>query len=125
MLGATDQSIPAIFTTTLALRVVLAVLESLPKRSLLPAQDKECSPEVTRGVVSTAAFGWLLPLLRTGYRKVFAVGDLYPVDDWLRSKPLHETLLEEWEKGRLSIGASFFPDRLGAKPVNAFYTSTQ
>lgn len=113
-----DKTIPAIFTTTLALRLALGLLESVSKRRLALTSQEECSPEVFRGLVSTANFAWLIPLLRTGYRKVFAVGDLYPADDWLKSKPLHEKLQEEWDKGMLSPYYAQSQDRIAPADIS-------
>ncbi|KAH7025269.1 ABC transporter [Microdochium trichocladiopsis] len=98
LLDPGSSAIAALFTTTLVMRLVTAALESFQKGASANIDDKVSTPEAIRGPLSTATFTWLLPLLRGGYRKVFSVNDLYPVDEWLSSKDLHETLQREWEK---------------------------
>jgi ATP-binding cassette, subfamily C (CFTR/MRP), member 1 len=98
MLGAKSNMIPVLFTVSFGMRVVLALLESLHKRNLLIPPHNAASHEKTRGPISTASFAWLFPLLFSGYTKVLRHEELYPLDDWLFSRPLHETLLAAWRK---------------------------
>jgi ATP-binding cassette subfamily C (CFTR/MRP) protein 1 len=92
--------IPAIFTSTLVLRALLLVFECFEKRHLLSPRYRNCSKELTRGAVSNAVFWWLNPLFFKGYKQTLVLQDLYPLEETLLSKPLHEALADAWEKGQ-------------------------
>ncbi|KAF5511663.1 ABC transporter atnG [Colletotrichum siamense] len=95
MLGP-NQTIPAIFTCTLALRAVMILLESTEKRRILVPQHKGYSKEVTSGTFNRSVFFWLTSLFINGYRNILKLEDLYPLDPKLASEPLYKKLADAW-----------------------------
>ncbi|KAI8314010.1 ABC transporter atnG [Colletotrichum sp. SAR11_59] len=93
MLGP-NQTIPAIFTCTLALRAVMILLESTEKRRILVPQHKGYSKEVTSGTFNRSVFFWLTSLFINGYRNILKLEDLYPLDPKLASEPLYKKLAD-------------------------------
>lgn len=98
MLGP-NQTIPAIFTCTLALRAVMILLESTEKRRILVPQHKGYSKEVTSGTFNRSVFFWLTSLFINGYRNILKLEDLYPLDPKLASEPLYKKLADAWDQG--------------------------
>lgn len=94
------QTIPAVFTCTLALRAVMILLESTEKRRILVPQHKGYSKEVTSGTFNRSVFFWLTSLFVNGYRNILRLDDLYPLDPKLASGPLYNKLADAWDKGR-------------------------
>lgn len=70
-------------TVKVVLKLVMVVLEAVPKRRwrILKSQDK--SPEETSGVYSLVLMSWLRPLISLGSRQVLDLEDLYPLDSRL------------------------------------------
>ncbi|KAI8155534.1 ABC transporter [Colletotrichum sp. SAR 10_70] len=99
MLGP-NQTIPAIFTCTLALRAVMILLESTEKRRILVPQHKGYSKEVTSGTFNRSVFFWLTSLFINGYRNILKLEDLYPLDPKLASEPLYKKLADAWDQAR-------------------------
>ncbi|EQB44229.1 ABC transporter [Colletotrichum gloeosporioides Cg-14] len=97
MLGP-NQTIPAIFTCTLALRAVMILLESTEKRRILVPQHKGYSKEVTSGTFNRSVFFWLTSLFTNGYRNILKLEDLYPLDPKLASEPLYKKLADAWDQ---------------------------
>ncbi|KAI8257462.1 ABC transporter [Colletotrichum sp. SAR 10_77] len=97
MLGP-NQTIPAIFTCTLALRAVMILLESTEKRRILVPQHKGYSKEVTSGTFNRSVFFWLTSLFINGYRNILKLEDLYPLDPKLASEPLYKKLAHAWDQ---------------------------
>ncbi|KAF4929096.1 ABC transporter atnG [Colletotrichum viniferum] len=97
MLGP-NQTIPAIFTCTLALRAVMILLESTEKRRILVPQHKGYSKEVTSGTFNRSVFFWLTSLFINGYRNILKLEDLYPLDPKLASEPLYKRLADAWDQ---------------------------
>ncbi|CCF44599.1 ABC transporter [Colletotrichum higginsianum] len=92
------QTIPAVFTCTLALRAVMILLESTEKRRILVPQHKGYSKEVTSGTFNRSVFFWLTSLFVNGYRNILRLDDLYPLDPKLASGPLYNKLADAWDK---------------------------
>ncbi|KAK1450990.1 ABC transporter [Colletotrichum cuscutae] len=97
MLGP-HQTIPAIFTCTLAVRAVMILLESTEKRRILVPEHKGYSKEVTSGTFNRSVFFWLMSLFINGYRNILQLDDLYPLDPKLASEPLYRRLAGAWDQ---------------------------
>ncbi|KAI3540901.1 ABC transporter [Colletotrichum abscissum] len=97
MLGP-HQTIPAIFTCTLAVRAVMILLESTEKRRILVPEHKGYSKEVTSGTFNRSVFFWLTSLFINGYRNILQLDDLYPLDPKLASEPLYRKLAGAWDQ---------------------------
>ncbi|KAI1382741.1 P-loop containing nucleoside triphosphate hydrolase protein [Hypoxylon trugodes] len=81
-------------TTSVAVKALLLILESLPKSRWVRWNAKEHSPEETTGLFGLGAFLWLNKLFLTGYKKVLTLDDLYPLDQRMASKDLQMKLAE-------------------------------
>nr|POF13541.1 abc transporter c family member 9 [Quercus suber] len=94
-----DPAIAAVFTTTVVLRAVMLVMDSIEKRNILAKPYRETSAESTRGPLNLTLFVWLVPLFVKGYKNILVLDDLEQFDTKLRSGPLSKALLAAWEKG--------------------------
>lgn len=63
-----------------ALKMVMVVLEAVPKRRWRMLQSQDTSPEETSGVYSLVLMSWLKPLISLGSRQALNLEDLYPLD---------------------------------------------
>jgi hypothetical protein len=90
--------IARLVASSLACNLALLLVESSSKKSYLKPADHEFGPEELAGVFSRSVFWWLTPILFLGNRKILNLSDLYPLDRNLRSKPLQERIVIEWEK---------------------------
>lgn len=97
--NADSSAIPAVFTTSLALRAVMLLLESAEKRSILLDEYSNVSEEGVSGPYNLGVFYWLSSLFFAGYRKVLKHEDLYPLDEELRSELLAKKISDAWKKG--------------------------
>ncbi|RFU73493.1 abc transporter, integral membrane type 1 [Trichoderma arundinaceum] len=79
-----------VFTTAVALKAVMLVLESQKKSKWMNWNEKDHSPEETSGILSLGVFFWLNKLFLEGYRKILLLDDLYSLDSSLDPKTLHE-----------------------------------
>lgn len=94
---ATDP-IAALFTSTLAVKVLILVTEAFDKRHLLLERYRHFSPESTSGIYSRSFFWWLNTLMRTGFHRVFQDEDLYPIDGDMRSVSLYNHAQAVWDR---------------------------
>jgi hypothetical protein len=92
-------AIPAIFVTSMGVRLVMLVLESCEKRHALLAEHKAISHEKTRGLVSNILFTWLGPMFRAGYRRILYIGDTASFEPEMKTKTLHSKLSSKWATG--------------------------
>jgi hypothetical protein len=80
----------SIFSASIALKVIILLLEAQRKSGWVSWDEKEHSPEETSGIFSLGVFFWLNSLFLVGYKKILSIKDLYPLDTSLNSKSLHE-----------------------------------
>ncbi|KAJ3492630.1 hypothetical protein NLG97_g5262 [Lecanicillium saksenae] len=78
-----------VFVTTVAVKVIILLLESQRKARWVQWDEKEHSPEETSGVFSLGVFFWLNSLFLVGYKKVMTIKDLFPLDSKLDATRLH------------------------------------
>lgn len=79
-----------LFVTTVGVKLVILLLESLRKTRWVQWDDKEHSPEETSGIFSIGVFFWLNSVLLLGYKKVLGVPDLFALDSTLEAERLHK-----------------------------------
>lgn len=91
-------TIRAMFTTSLAIKAILLVLEAKEKRRYLNNTDRKRSPEETSSVFSQSVFWWLNTLFLTGFRGVLSLDDLYPIDEEMSSEHLAESFARTWAR---------------------------
>jgi ATP-binding cassette subfamily C (CFTR/MRP) protein 1 len=95
-LNADLDTIASVFSSRAGVKLVLAVLEALPKRRLLLPEFQECPPEAASGIYKRSLFWWLNGLFKTGYSGVLKVDDLFMLDKHLQSDHLHRLLTKSW-----------------------------
>lgn len=78
-----------IFSTALALKIGILLLEAQRKSRWVSWDEKEHSPEETSGIFSLGVYFWLNRMFFEGYNKILAIKDLYPLDSALESKAIH------------------------------------
>jgi len=86
----------AVYSSTIAVKVFLLIVEGFEKRDILFDQYRHPSPEVTAGVWSISTFSWLLSLLRLGFSKELVISDLYPTDDSMSTTTLLSQASKCW-----------------------------
>ncbi|KAL4782982.1 P-loop containing nucleoside triphosphate hydrolase protein [Aspergillus varians] len=96
--GGTGETIAALTSVTVALKLVLFLLEAVEKRSILRVHYKAYPPEAIGGIINQSFFWWLNPLFQKGLSQSLAVDDLFALDKQLSSKRLHSTLETAWSK---------------------------
>ncbi|KAF6821893.1 ABC multidrug transporter [Colletotrichum plurivorum] len=89
---ATPTQIGAVFAALLATKLILVLLEELPKREASKAPSKE---EVS-GPLNRSVFGWLNPLFFRGARGLLRVDDLGSIDRKFDSARLLSALGSAW-----------------------------
>ncbi|KAK0644149.1 ABC transporter [Cercophora newfieldiana] len=92
-----NTAVASLFTTTLLLRVVILVVESLQKWTDEKEWPDGASREMTHGIFGHTFLWWLRPLLLTGYKRDIRMEDLDEVDVDLRGETLGNRLLKAWE----------------------------
>lgn len=86
------------FTSAVALKAVLIVLESQHKSKWMAYWAvKDHSPEESSGLFGLGAFAWLNRLFLTGYGKILTLDDLFPLDQNMASKALQAKLSDHVE----------------------------
>ncbi|KAF4634157.1 hypothetical protein G7Y89_g3952 [Cudoniella acicularis] len=85
---------------SMAIKVLILLLESQNKTQLLNQTGMRLSPEETTNVFNRRLFWWLNRLFRKGYRRSLALPDLYVLDQELSSKTLGLRLQETWNRRR-------------------------
>ncbi|KAF7548959.1 hypothetical protein G7Z17_g6711 [Cylindrodendrum hubeiense] len=81
-----------LFTSSLAIKVVILCLEAIPKTKWIHWTASEHSPEESSSVFSLGVYYWLNKLFLRGYRGVLDVDDLYPLDAGVSSQALYDKL---------------------------------
>lgn len=101
-----NRAIPILFTVNLGLRVVVLVVESIPKHTLLKLAYQNPPPEAATGVLGLSLFTWINPLLLLGNSTDLTVAQLPALEDALCATGVGPNGLEtRWRKGRFSSGA--------------------
>lgn len=93
-----ESAILGLFTTSVALKLILLVLESMNKRRYLRAPYSSYPPESTSGLFGRSLFWWLNPMLATGFRRLMTLDDLFVADKALLSASLGEQMKRSWNK---------------------------
>ena len=87
-----NASIAAVTTLLLAIKVLLLLIEAIPKDKILRPESKPGSPEATSGLFGKSFFLWLNPLFLVGFSRSLSVDDLVPLDKHLKSDYLYHRL---------------------------------
>ncbi|KAF2713300.1 P-loop containing nucleoside triphosphate hydrolase protein [Pleomassaria siparia CBS 279.74] len=96
-----EHTYSKLFTTGVALKAVILLLESQQKTRWMSWDEKDYSPEETSGILSLGVFFWLNRLFLAGYKSILTMGDLYPLDTSFDPKTLHEKFSRNMDYSRL------------------------
>lgn len=93
-------SIGALQISVVVLKFVLVILEELPKRGLLIAEDlrTRAAAETVAGFWNRSVFGWLNSLLIFGYRKELKMENLPSIDEEFNSMQLYDKFWPNWNR---------------------------
>ncbi|KAK6956896.1 hypothetical protein Daesc_002178 [Daldinia eschscholtzii] len=92
----------AISTASLAIKVVILLLEIQRKPTWVNWDAKEHSPEETSSIFGLSVFFWLNRLFLDGYRKVLVIKDLYPLDQNISADRLSKRFTRKMSDARLT-----------------------
>ncbi|KAF5864601.1 hypothetical protein ETB97_007159 [Aspergillus alliaceus] len=96
----THRSIPILYTMVLCLKLMLLVIETISKVSILKKEYRDSPPESTVGILGECLFWWLNPLLLLGNQMDLTVSQLPAIEESIRSTGVGQNELEElWKKG--------------------------
>ncbi|KAL5115336.1 hypothetical protein ACEQ8H_006781 [Pleosporales sp. CAS-2024a] len=105
------DAVATVFTSRVAVELLLAFMEARSKRRLLLSQFVVCTPEAVSGPYKRALFWWLNALFKKGYFESLDVDNLFQLDKHLQSDYLHHLL-----------GSSL--DRLERKSSHSLFIAT-
>ncbi|KAJ6779807.1 hypothetical protein PWT90_01499 [Aphanocladium album] len=95
-----DKPISALFTAYLVAKILLLILEMVPK-NLISKEDLAKSPEDRCNFVSRSFFLWLLPLMQRGFRHHLRLEDLFPPPKEAEPRSLENKLSNLWDQGSI------------------------
>ncbi len=107
-----DGAIRGVFTASLAMKVIILLLEAKEKRQYLNSSDRQRGPEETSGIFSQSVFWWLNKLIRQGFSKVLRMDDLYPIDEDMVSERLGANFRQKWKACKILQSYPFAHSRL-------------
>lgn len=87
-LAGHGSTISGLFTSTVAIKLLVLTSEAWEKRPILLSQYQHLSPEATSGILARSIFWWLNTLLRTGFARSLTDRDLFPFHDSLAARTL-------------------------------------
>ena len=90
------RSIASIFTVTVAVKFLVAIMEATEKKKLLLTRYQDTGPEATSGTYSRALFWWLNPLMSTGFKRVIGEEDLFTLEEDMSSSVLGKRAQKLW-----------------------------
>lgn len=81
-----------LFTSSVATKLIILLLEAYPKARWLKWNLDEHSPEEVDGLFGMGIYGWLNQLFSRGYAAVLSLSDLYPLDSNMTTAALYPKL---------------------------------
>lgn len=97
-IGQADTDIASLFTTSVAVKLIILALEAVEKRNMLEPRFQNAAPEAIAGIYNRSIFWWLNVLFLRGFRKNFSLDDLFPLDKHLESTYLHDLFGSAWNQ---------------------------
>ena len=94
--GAVVRNLAVVMTISTAVKVAVLILEAQDKRSILLGQFMDLPPEAISGIYNRSLFWWLNPLFWKGFSKILRIGDLYSIDEELKSSALQQRFQARW-----------------------------
>lgn len=103
-LRADSSVLAAIFTTSIALKLAVLIIEAQSKRPALKEPYRNYAREALSGIFNRSVFWWLRPLFVGGFRRILTLDDLGSIDESLASEPLRDRLQQTWDAQNKSKG---------------------
>lgn len=103
------ETISAVFTTRVGIKLFLAIFEAKGKQSLLLPEYASYPAEATSGVYSRALFWWQNSLFKKGFSNTLSVDDLFDLDKHLRSEYLHHLVQSAWARREFTCSLTRSP----------------
>jgi len=94
-----SSTIAAVFTASMATKLVLLLLEMVEKRPFLLPGYQKLPLESTSGILNRSVFWWLNTLITHGARSILSLNDLEGLDYEMSTKTLFRRLHEKWLSG--------------------------
>ncbi len=91
-----QTKVASILIATVAVKVLVLVIETREKTYILLPEYSESSSELRSSILSRAFFLWLNPLLFMGFRGVISSQDLPPISEKLSSETLAGRVQSNW-----------------------------
>jgi hypothetical protein len=91
----------SIFSATIAMKIGILLLEAKQKSGWISWDEKAHSPEESSGIFSLGVFFWLNKMFLVGYRHIMMIEDLYPLDNSLDAKSLHDNFSRNMDYSKL------------------------
>ncbi|KAJ3495551.1 hypothetical protein NLG97_g3315 [Lecanicillium saksenae] len=91
-----NLALATIATLSLAVRVLLLVVEAQEKGVYLTSAYEKASPEYRSGILNRSIYWWINGLFFQGFRSDLSLDDLYNLDENLASKTLTADLKRRW-----------------------------
>ncbi|OQE42091.1 hypothetical protein PENCOP_c004G02534 [Penicillium coprophilum] len=108
-----DHLISILFTTSVAVKIAMVLLESLGKQNHLVGSYQDLPPESTSGLVNRSFMWWLNRLFYTGFRSLLSTEDLDRLDKPLESADTARKALRAWALRRHPERRFEFPWQMG------------
>jgi ATP-binding cassette subfamily C (CFTR/MRP) protein 1 len=96
-----QMTLSRIFTTVVAFKACMLLLESQHKTRYINWNSKDHSPEETTGIFGLAAFTWLNQLFSIGYKRAMTLRDLFPLDQSMATEIPQQRLMAASQSPRL------------------------
>ncbi|KAH8422602.1 putative ABC multidrug transporter [Aspergillus melleus] len=91
----------SIFCASVGLKTVVLLLEACQKAKWVTWDATKHSPEETSGIFSLGVFFWLNKLFLAGYRHIFTLETLYPLDSTFDAQALHEAFAKNIDYAKM------------------------
>jgi len=104
----------AVYSSSVGVKVLTIITESMEKRGILFDSFKHPSPEVTSGIYGISTFSWLYSLLQLGFRTNLHMDDLYPLDDDMQTSVLLKRSSHTWAQADHATPRAFLWSSISA-----------
>ena len=95
--------VASIWSTSFAIKVVILSLEITEKRHVLQHHFKHLSREAVAGVFNRGLFLWMNGLFRRGFRGIFTIDNLFPIDEDILACSNPQRLSQQWNNASESL----------------------
>ncbi|KAK8066686.1 hypothetical protein PG997_013433 [Apiospora hydei] len=94
-----DSPVAGLLIANVVVKLLLFMVETMDKTSVLLNEHSQLSAEMRSGVLSRALFLWLIPLLWRGFRSVIEPSKLPAIYEELSSEALTTRVETRWKRG--------------------------